>query len=92
MILPVHIEQTNGVFTAFVVGDPTVRAEAPTKEAAIASLRADVNRRIAAGEIVLMDLAPLPVTAFAGILKDDPTLDEMVAEIYRQRDAERPTE
>jgi hypothetical protein len=92
MILAVHVDQTNGTFTASVLGDARLRADGPTREAAVASLREEMNRRLVAGEIVLMDLAPLPVTALAGIWADDPCLEEMVAEIYRQRDAERPTE
>jgi hypothetical protein len=92
MILAVHIEQTNGTFTASILGGAGVRAEGPNRDAAIASLRTEITRRIAAGEVVLMDLAPLPVTALAGIWADHPDLDEMVAEIYRQRDADRPTE
>jgi hypothetical protein len=92
MTLPVHVEQTNGTFIASLLGDSKVRADGPTREAALESLRAELLRKRAAGELVWLTIEPLGVTDLAGIWADDPTLDDMVAEIYRQRDAERPTE
>lgn len=92
MTLPVYIEQTNGTFTASVLGDAKVRANGPTREAALDSLRAELLRKKASGDLVWLNIEPLGVTDLAGIWADDPTLDDMVAEIYRQRDAERPSE
>ena len=92
MTLPVHVVQTNGTFTASVLGDEKVRADGPTREAAREALRAELLRKKASGEIVWLTVEPVGVTDLAGIWADDPTLDDMVAEIYRQRDAERPTE
>ncbi len=92
MTLPVYIEQTNGTFTASVLGDAKVRAEGPTREAALDSLRAELARKKSAGELVWLTVEPVGVTDLARIWADDPTLDDMIAEIYRQRDAERPAE
>jgi hypothetical protein len=70
------------------LGDPTVRVTAPTRAEALVSMQNELHRRMQSGEIVWLDVpAPEPVD-FVGILKDDPTLEELVADIYRRRDAE----
>ena len=88
MKFPVRIEQVNGHFSASLVGDPAVRVEAPSRESVLAAMKAELARCIDSGEIVLIDVPSTGVTDFVGILKDDPTLEEMVEEIYRQRDLE----
>lgn len=90
MTFTVRIEQSNGSYVASVAGDATLRAQGPTREAVLDRLRSELSRRIDRGEIVILDVPRTGVTTFAGIFKDDPTLDEIVAEAYRQRDAERP--
>jgi hypothetical protein len=67
-------------------------AAGATKEEALTALRTSIHQRLAAGELVLLDVPYRAVTDFAGIFKDDPTLEEMVKEIYRERDAQKAAE
>ncbi|MBO0698659.1 MAG: hypothetical protein J2P46_09710 [Zavarzinella sp.] len=90
MDLLVRLTQVNGHYSASLLGDPEVRAEAPTQEEAIEGLRRQIQEQVDRSEILAVRIDDRhPVTAMAGILRDDPTLDEMIAEIYRQRDEER---
>jgi len=84
--VPVTVEQQNGTFTAAVLGSPHLRATAGTKDGAVAALRADVAGRMTVGEIVFMDVEPDGLLAAAGAFKDDPTLDDIVRDVYRYRD------
>ena len=86
MPIPVHVEQANGSFTATVVGEPRYCAKGPTRDSAIAALRADLASRVALGEIVLVDLNPKSLISLAGKYKDDPTLDDICREAYRYLD------
>ena len=88
MTFPIQIEQTNGTFTASVLGSQNIRAVARTRAEVIAALRNELDRRITVGEITTLDVPAVGVTSFAGIFKDDPTLAELRDEIYRQRDLE----
>jgi hypothetical protein len=90
MTFTVRLEQTDGSYVASVAGDASLRVQGSTREVALDRLRTELSRRIDRGEIVILDIPPTGVTSFAGIFKDDPTLDEIVDEAYRQRDAERP--
>jgi hypothetical protein len=89
MDFAIKLTQMNGHYTASLFGDPDVRVEAPTREEAIAGIRARVQAGVDRSEILTISVQPHPVMAMAGIFKDDPTLDEMVKEIYRLRDEER---
>jgi hypothetical protein len=88
MTLPIRIEQVNGLFSASLIGDPAVRVEAPTRATALTQMQFEISRRMQNGEIVFMDIPPAGTVDFVGILKDDPTLDELRDEIYRLRDLE----
>jgi hypothetical protein len=88
MQFPVYIEQSNGTYTASVLGDTRIRAAASSRAAAVAALRHEIARHVEAGDLTLVDVPTTGVTTFAGIFADDPTLDEIVREAYRRRDAE----
>ena len=88
MQLPVHVEQVNGHFEAVLLGRPSIRVEAPSRTEALARLRMEISRRLVAGDLVMLDIPVAPLPDIVGILKHDPTLPELVEEIYRQRDAE----
>ena len=88
MTIPIQIEQTNGTFTASVLGNQNIRAVAPSRDEVLAALRNELDRRINVGELTTLDVPSVGVTSFAGIFKDDPTLEEIVNEAYRRRDAE----
>jgi hypothetical protein len=92
MTVPVLVESQGGAFTASVLGNPAVRAIGPTKDAAVAGLKADLASRVAAGDLVFLDVGTEPkgLLALAGRYADDETSrqmwDELVAEAYRYRD------
>jgi hypothetical protein len=88
MNFPVSIESSGGQFTAALLGAPGVCVIATTREAAIAELRKVVSERVTKGQIESLEIPPRSVTDFIGIFQDDPTLDEICEEAYRQRDAE----
>jgi len=88
MNFPVSIESSEGRFTATLLGAPEVRVSAATREKAIAELRKVISERVTKGQIESLEVPPCSVTDFVGIFQDDPTLDEICEEAYRQRDAE----
>lgn len=96
MSVPVWVEQQNGKFTATVLGAPGVRAEAATKDAAIAAVRALLEERTSAGELVFVEVEPQGLLALAGRYATDPVSREMweevVAEAYRYRDEQKARE
>jgi hypothetical protein len=77
-------------FAAALVGEPGVCAEGQTREAAIAALRTEVAQRVGRGELFTLDIEAAGITSLAGKYRDDPTLEDICAEAYRQRDAEAP--
>ena len=94
MTIPVWVEQTNGRFTATVLGAPQLRADGPSKEQAVAALRADLNARAASGELVTLDV-PDPSAAFPPRRYTEDELADMretLAEIYRNRDEQKRRE
>jgi hypothetical protein len=92
MTFPILVQQQAGGFHASVLGSPAMAAAGATKEEALAALRVNIDQRFAKGELVLLDVPHRAVTDFAGLFKDDPTLDDMVKEIYRERDAQKLAE
>ena len=92
MTFPILVQPHGGRFQASVLGSPAMAADGATKEEALTALRANIDRRFAQGELVLLDVPYRAVTDFAGLFKDDPTLEEMVKEIYRERDAQKAAE
>lgn len=94
MSVPVWVEHQNGKFTATVLGAPEVRAEGVTKDEAVAAVRARLAERSLAGELVFVE--PQGIEALAGRYAEDEisrqAWEEVVAEIYRQRDEEEARE
>jgi hypothetical protein len=88
MTFSVIVSPLDNRFTAALVGEPEVRAVGPTREAAIAALRAEVTQRVDRGELVTLDVDSAGITGLAGKYRDDPTLEDICAEAYRERDAE----
>lgn len=90
MTIPVWVEQTNGKFTASVLGSPQLRACGETNEAAVAELRTVLASHLAAKNLVLLDVETSGVLSLGSKFKDDPgwyqTWDEIAAEAYRHRD------
>ena len=88
MSFPVFINQDNGHFVATLVGVPEVRVTAPSREIALAEMRVILQQRMSQGELVFLDLEPEGILAMAGKYRDDPTIQDICDEIYRERDAE----
>lgn len=86
MTVPVWIEQSNGIFTATVLGAPGLRGVADSRDKAVAALRGEVEVRLSAGELLMMDVEPEGITPLFGRYKGDPSLREIAADIYRERD------
>ena len=98
--------QENGRVLATVIGLPDCQAIGATKEEALTSLYERLTERLAKAEIVSIKIEPPkaehPWMKFAGMFKDDPQFDDMLADIeayrreldaemeayYRQLDAE----
>ena len=90
MTLPILVQQTNGQFSAALVGSPDVRCVRPSRAEAIAAIRNEVAQKYATGELVDIEVPMLGISGLAGRFKDDPDLKEIVEQIYRDRDADRP--
>ena len=88
MTFPVWIESRNGQFAATLVGAPAIRAVGPTRAEALAALQTELSQRLARGELVSLELAPLGVSGLAGTYGTDPTLHDICTEAYRTRDTE----
>ncbi|HEY9849565.1 MAG TPA: hypothetical protein V6D28_08925 [Leptolyngbyaceae cyanobacterium] len=91
----VLIEEKAGFYCATVWGLPDCKATGTTREEALTNVRQFLIARLEKAEIVSLEIEvpPLehPWMKFAGIFKDDPDFDEVLADIeaYRQeRDAE----
>jgi hypothetical protein len=96
MSIAVWVEQTNGKYTASVPGEPAFRAVADSKDAAVAALKAQLESRVTAGDLVFVDVEPKGVLALTGKYKDDPEWQAVWKEIeeqaYRERDEEKARE
>ena len=88
MTFPVTIEASDERFTASVLGAPAVRAEAPTRDQAIALIKKTLTERVRQGELIFLDIEVGGVSGLAGRFASDPTLREICEEAYRLRDAE----
>jgi hypothetical protein len=91
MTVPVWVEQKDGKFAASVFGVPQVRAEGATKEQAVAAVTAQLQSRMTAGEVVLVNVpTPLPFRQVSP--EDAAAWRELCEEIYRERDAQKAAE
>jgi hypothetical protein len=89
MTVPVLVESANGQFCASVVGSPQLRCVRPSRAEAIAALQGELAHKLAAGELVNLEIVPLGVSGLAGRFQDDETLAAIREEIYRERDADK---
>ncbi|BAY13702.1 type II toxin-antitoxin system HicB family antitoxin [Calothrix sp. NIES-2098] len=91
----VLVEAKEGGYQATVWGLPDCQVFAPTREEALYNLHELVNNRLQNVEIIVQEIeAPKtehPWMKFAGMFKDDPMFDEVLAyidEYRRELDAE----
>ena len=74
MTFPVLIEPCDGQFAASLVGVPHVRVVGPTRSQALDALRAELEHRVALGELLSWDSETSGVSSLAGKYETDPTL------------------
>jgi hypothetical protein len=89
MTFPVVVEPYNGQFVASLVGVPKVRVVGPTRAQAIDALKAEIEYRVALGELFSLDIETIGVSSLAGKYDTDPTLRTICDDAYQARDAER---
>lgn len=88
MTFPVTVQPSNGEFAATLVGAPDVRALSSSRAEALAALQVVIERRIAGGELVALEVRRDGVSGLAGKFRDDPTLRQICEEAYQERNAE----
>ncbi len=88
MNFAVLVEPNDGQFAATLAGVPAIRALGPTRSQAVDALKAELQQRLAAGELLLVEIPPRGVTDIAGAFADDALLREICEDAYRARDAE----
>jgi predicted RNase H-like HicB family nuclease len=89
MTFPVRVQQSNGEFVATVVGTDDLRATGASRDDAVEALQSTVAAMIDRGEIIEMEAGSGGLLALAGKYADDPFLQEIIEEAYRERDRER---
>lgn len=88
MTFPVSVHPAAGQFEATLVGAPEVCATAATREEALAKLESAIAKRLDKGELVALEVRRRGLAGLFGKFRDDPTLREICAEAYKERDAE----
>ena len=89
MTFPVRVRQSNGEYIASVIGTDDLSATGASREDAVEALQSAVNALIDRGEIIEMEAGSGGILSLVGKYADDPTLQEIVDEAYRERDRER---
>lgn len=93
MTFPILVTQSNGTFTASVLGSPQVSADGATKEQAVSTVTERLRARITAGEVVLVNVPDPPPLPFRNVSPEDAAaMRELCEEIYRERDAQKAAE
>jgi hypothetical protein len=88
--VPVLVQQTNGQFIASLVGSSELRCVRSSRAEAIAALHTELSQRMAADELLNLEIQPWGVSSLAGQFQDDPDLPEICKQIYLERDAQQP--
>lgn len=88
MSFPIFVEAINGQFAASLIGAPNVRVVKPNRAQAIAGLKAEIEQRVALGELLSLEIDAVSVSSLAGKYGSDPTLRDICDEAYQLRDAE----
>ena len=91
MNFPVLIHPTTDGFSASLIGAPEVQAMASSREAALAGLCVAIEKRVACGELLTLQVGDTSLHSIAGSYRDDPFLLEISQEAARRR-AEEPRE
>jgi len=89
MSFPIFVEAVDGQFAASLIDAPNVRVVKPNRAQAIAGLKAEIQQRVALGELLSLEVDAVSVSSLAGKYGSDPTLREICDEAYQLRDSER---
>ena len=89
MNFPIVVEAVDGQFAASLIGAPGVRVVRPNRVQAIAGLKAEIQQRVAIGELLSLEIDAVSVSSLAGKYASDPTLRDICDEAYQLRDTER---
>lgn len=89
MRFPIFVEAVNGQFAASLIGAPNVHVVKPNRAQAIAELKAEIQKRVALGESLSLEIDAVSISDLAGTYGSDPTLRQISDEAYHLRDAER---
>ena len=89
MSFPIFVEAVNDQFAASLIGAPNVRVVKPNRAQAIAGLKAEIQQRVALGELLSLEIDAVSISSLAGKHGADPVLRQICDEAYQLRDAER---
>ena len=89
MTFSVMVHTAHGQFEASLVGAPEVRATAPTRAEALAALESVIEKRVEQGELVTLQIGRKGLIGLFGKYRDDPTLQDICDEAYKEREADR---
>jgi hypothetical protein len=87
MSFPIFVEAVNGEFAASLIGAPNVRVVKPNRAQAIAGLKAEIQQRVALGELLSLEIEAVSISSLAGKHRSDPTLRQICHEAYQLRDS-----
>ena len=87
MTFPATVHPSNGEFEAALVVAPDDRATVRTREDALAALESVLAERLDHGQLVALEVRRHGLTGLFGKYRDDPTLREICAQAYQDRDA-----
>lgn len=89
MTFAVLVKPERGQFTATLVGAPDVRVTGESRDGALSALSDQIAQRVATGELATLEIDSRGVRSLLGRFADDPTLQDICDDAYRQRDAEQ---
>ncbi len=96
MNVPICVMPENGVFCASLLGKSETNAAGATPEAAVAALRRVLQQQVVNGELAFINIEPRGLERLGEKFKDDPAWhaywDDIVTEIYRERDEQKKRE
>ncbi|HTG16094.1 MAG TPA: hypothetical protein VK747_12660 [Blastocatellia bacterium] len=87
MSFPIFVEAVDGQFAASLIGAPNVRVVKPNRAQAITGLQAEIQQRVALGELLSLEIDAASISNLAGKYGSDPTLREICDEAYQLRDS-----
>ncbi len=82
------VHNVHGQFEAALVGAAEVRATSATRADMLAALETVIEKRVQQGELVTLEIGRKGLAGLFGKYRDDPTLQDICDEAYKERDAD----